>query len=476
MPHNLAFLSLAELSRLLAGGKATSRTIVAECLARIAALDGKLHAFIDVWADDAIAAAEAADMERAAGFSRGPLHGLPIALKDLFHVADRQTTAGAKSWLGRRSTGTATCVAKLVAAGMIPLGKTHMVEFAYGTWGLNEPMGAPWNPWDLSAHRVAGGSSSGSAVAVAAGMAPAALGSDTGGSVRIPSALNGLTGFKPTYGLISLADVVPLSPTLDSIGPLARTIEDAVLLVSVMAGPDPLDPATLAAPRLDLASALTDGTDVRGMRITCMAAEQFPPETQPDVLRVRADTIAALRGLGAIVDEMPVPFDFNALGAKNGRLIAIEAYAFHRAYIEDARLEIDPAVRRRIVAARDVTAADYLDARAERDRAATEFADWMRGRDLVLTPMLPIVATPVAQADESSFPLASFSRAVNYLKACAVSLPAGLSGEGLPIGMQFVGTPFADAVLVRLGRAFQHATDWHRQRPDLSSLERAIAG
>ncbi len=472
MNEDSPFPSLTELSQQLATGATTSRKIVAGCLTRIAALDDKLHAFVDVYADDAIAAAEAADLERAAGFARGPLHGLPIALKDLFHVAGRQTTAGAKSWLGRRSERTATCVARLIAAGMIPLGKTHMVEFAYGTWGLNQPMGAPWNPWDLATHRVAGGSSSGSAVAVAAGMAPAALGSDTGGSVRIPSALCGLTGFKPTYGLVSLADVVPLSPTLDSIGPLAHSIEDATLLTAAMAGPDRRDAATLAAPRIDLEAALAGNADVRGMRVTCMAAEQFPPETQADVLRARDDTIAALRALGAIVDEARVPFDFGALGAKNGRLIGIEAYAFHRAYIEDERLEIDPAVRKRIVAAKGVTAADYLAARAERERTAAAFVDWMRGRDLLLTPMLPIVATPVAQADEETFPLASFSRAVNYLEGCAVTLPAGTSAEGLPIGMQFVAAPYADASLVRIGRAFQRATDWHRRRPDLAALER----
>ncbi|MEP7182475.1 MAG: amidase [Betaproteobacteria bacterium] len=472
MEHDLPFLCLTELSQQLAAGRTTSRRIVADCLARIVAQDDKLHAFIDVYADDAIAAAEAADLERAAGFVRGPLHGLPIALKDLLHIEGRQTTAGSKSWLGQRSKRTATCVSRLVAAGMIPLGKTHMVEFAFGTWGLNRPLGAPWNPWDLTTHRVAGGSSSGSAVAVAAGMAPAAIGSDTGGSVRIPASLNGLTGLKLTCGLVSLAGVVPLSTTLDSIGPLTRTIDDAALLVAAMAGPDPDDAATLAVPQIDLVAALSGDADIRGMRITCLAAEQLPANADPDVLRVRAETIDVLRGLGALVDEAPIPFEFAELGPKNGRLIAIEAYAFHRAYIEDPALDIDPAVRGRIVGGKGATAVEYLDALSERDRAAAAFADWMRGRDLLLTPMLPIAAIPVAAADEATAPLATFSRAVNYLKGCAVSLPAGLSGAGLPIGMQLVGAAFADASLVRAGRAFQRATDWHRRRPDLSALRR----
>src|SRR5204862_171727 len=200
--------------------------------------------YIDVYADEAHALAKAADLEREAGAVRSPLHGLPIALKDLLHFAPHQTTAGSKSWLGRKSHVTATVVSRLLAAGMIPLGKTHMVEFAFGGWGRNQPMGAPWNPWDLAVHRVAGGSSSGSAVAVAAGLAPAAIGSDTGGSIRIPAALCGLTGLKPTYGLVSLAGVVPLASTLDSVGPLTRTVDDAALLFSAIAGSDPADPAT----------------------------------------------------------------------------------------------------------------------------------------------------------------------------------------------------------------------------------------
>ncbi len=248
MENDLPFHSLADLARELATGETSSREIVDACLARIAALDGRLHAFIDVYRDDALASADAADRERRAKWPRGPLHGLPIALKDLLHLAGRQTTAGSKNWRGRISDHTATSVERLIAAGMIPLGKTHLVEFAFGGWGRNEPMGAPWNPWDTTVHRVAGGSSSGSAVATAAGLAPAAIGSDTGGSVRIPAGLCGLTGLKTTYGLVSLYGAVPLSGTLDTIGPLAHTAEDAALLTAAMAGPDPRDPATLAAP------------------------------------------------------------------------------------------------------------------------------------------------------------------------------------------------------------------------------------
>jgi aspartyl-tRNA(Asn)/glutamyl-tRNA(Gln) amidotransferase subunit A len=464
--NDLPFHSLADLSRLLADGETSSREIVEACLARIDALDRHLHAFVDVYRDDALARADAADRERKAGAARGPLFGLPIALKDLLHFQGRQTTAGSKSWLGRISDHTATAVERLVAAGMIPLGKTHMVEFAFGGWGRNQPMGSPWNPWDMRTHRVAGGSSSGSAVAVAGGLVPAAIGSDTGGSIRIPAALCGLTGLKTTYGLISLYGAVPLSATLDSLGPLAHIVEDVALLIAAMAGPDPHDSATLAPPRFDVDAALAGDADIHGLRITCLAPEQFPAYTQPDVLRARDAAIAVLREQGAVVDEARFPLDFEDLLVRNGRIIAAEAYAVHRAYIEDERLDIDPWVRRRVVGGKSIGAADYIDELALRQRAAACFAEWMRGRAALLTPTLPITATPVAEVDESTTPLATWTRAANYLGACALSLPAGFSPEGLPIGVQVMGAPFTEVSLVRIGRAFQKATDWHRRRPE----------
>src|SRR5687768_15534537 len=260
--------SLTELSRMLAAGETSSTAIVSECLGAIDTLDAKLHAFVDVYRDDAMRLAQAADLERNAGFVRCPLHGLPIAVKDLFHIEGRVTTAGSKGWRGRVAQETALSVKRLLDAGMIPLGKTHLVEFAYGTWGMNRPMGTPWNPRDMHVHRVAGGSSSGSAVAVAAGMAPAALGTDTGGSVRIPAALCGLVGLKPTYGRIPLDGVVPLSSSLDSVGPIARSVVDGERMVRAMAG-EPLD-AECEAP------------SVGGARITALSAEQFPDFIEPD--------------------------------------------------------------------------------------------------------------------------------------------------------------------------------------------------
>jgi aspartyl-tRNA(Asn)/glutamyl-tRNA(Gln) amidotransferase subunit A len=468
MPNtsDLPFHSLTSLQAHLRRGDVTSVEIVEACLDRIAALDARLHAFVDVYRDDARERADAADRERSQGGARGPLAGLPIALKDLLDIEGRPTTAGSKSWRGRIADHTATTVERLVAAGMIPLGKTHMVEFAFGGWGRNEPMGAPWNPWDMHTHRVAGGSSSGSAVAVAGGLAPGAIGSDTGGSIRIPAALCGLTGLKPTYGLVSLHGTVPLSATLDSVGPLAHTVDDVARLTAAIAGADPRDPATLGAPRVDFAQALERSPAVRGMRIAALAPEQFPPYTLPDVVRAYQDAIAVLRDLGAIIDSERLPLDFDDAMVRNGRIIAAEAYNFHRAYIEDERLEIDPWVRKRVLGGKAISAGEYQVEIAAHRRAIAWFGEWMRGRHALLTPTLPITATPIGDVDESTTPLATWTRAANYLGACALSLPAGFSADGLPIGVQLTGAAFAEATLVRLGRAFQQATDWHRRRPD----------
>jgi aspartyl-tRNA(Asn)/glutamyl-tRNA(Gln) amidotransferase subunit A len=469
---DLHWSSLTELSREFARGALSSREIVTAYLSRIAALDERAHAFVDVYRDSALGAAREADRERKAGTLRGALHGLPIALKDLFHIRGRATSAGSKSRPHGVADHTATAVEQLIAAGMIALGKTHMVEFAFGGWGCNEPMGAPWNPWDTTTHRVAGGSSSGSAVAVAAALAPAAIGSDTGGSIRIPAALCGLTGFKPTYGVISLAGVFPLATTLDSVGPLSRSVDDAALLLAAMAGPDPRDVASLAAPRIDFEAALASEPDLRGIRITALPVEQFSWPVDAAVLAAREAAIATLTGLGAKIDEARPPFDLDDVMVRNGRIIAAEAYARHRRYIADEALAIDPWVRRRTLGGKDTSAADYLEELAARKHIAAAFAQWMRGRDALLTPTLPITATALAEVDESTTPLATFTRAVNYIGGCGLSLPAGFSSGGLPIGIQIVGAPFADATLVRIGRAFQTATDWHLRRPDLSAWER----
>ncbi|MDP3240658.1 MAG: amidase, partial [Reyranella sp.] len=275
-------LTLTELSAGLAAKRFSSREVVDALLARIEHADGKLHAFTEVYAQEARALADGADTARASGFPLPALHGLPVAYKDLCDIAGRIGTGGSKMWEKRVATETSNTVERLTAAGMIPLGKLHMVEFAFGGWGTNPLMGTPWNPWDLETHRTPGGSSSGTGVAVAARLTPAGIGSDTGGSVRIPCAFNGLVGLKVTFGRISLHGTMLLSWTLDSIGPMTRSVEDCALMLNALAGPDPRDPTTLGQPLEDF-TASTKGGSIKGMRIALPDASALPA-CDPDVI------------------------------------------------------------------------------------------------------------------------------------------------------------------------------------------------
>src|SRR5437762_6981270 len=290
-----------QLAAEIAARRLSPVDIVEAFLARIARLDGKLHAYIDVYADDARLAAEGADKAIRSGHAVGPLHGVPIALKDLIDLEGRVTTGGSMVWRERRSPATATLARRLIAAGMIVIGKTHTVEFAMGGWGTNQHMGTPWNPWDPAAARTPGGSSAGSGVAVAAGMAPWAIGTDTGGSVRLPASWCGLTGLKTTIGRVSTYGILPLAPSLDTPGPMARSVEDAALLCGVMQGADPLDPRTLSAPPpSDPMPALRRG--VKGLRLARMPNAERDGCT-PEVLAAYDEALETLARLGAeIVD------------------------------------------------------------------------------------------------------------------------------------------------------------------------------
>src|SRR5262245_20821586 len=270
--------------------------LVDALLEQIRTQDRKLHAFVEVFAEEARLAAEAADKAIRSGHQIGPLHGIPIALKDLIEIEGRVTTGGSEVWRERRSRVTATLARRLIAAGLIVIGKTHTVEFAMGGWGTNRHRGTPWNPWDPAVARTPGGSSSGSGVAVAAGMAPWAIGTDTGGSVRVPASWCGLTGLKTTIGRVSTFGILPLSPTLDTPGPMARSVEDAALLYQVMQGPDPLDPRTRGINPDDPLSMLRRG--VRGLRVGRMP-ETERADVDGEVLAAYDAAIELLERLGA---------------------------------------------------------------------------------------------------------------------------------------------------------------------------------
>jgi aspartyl-tRNA(Asn)/glutamyl-tRNA(Gln) amidotransferase subunit A len=461
-------LTLSELSAGLAAKRFSSREIVDTLLSRIAKADGKLHAFTEVYAKEAKALADAADKARASGFPLGPLHGLPIAYKDLCDITGWVGSGGSKMFEARVATETSNTVERLTTAGMVPLGKLHMVEFAFGGWGTNPLMGAPWNPWDIKTHRVPGGSSSGTGVAVAARLVPAGIGSDTGGSVRIPAAFNGLVGLKVTFGRIGLSGTMMLSWSLDSIGPLARSVEDCALLLNALAAPDPRDPTTLGQPLEDFTRA-TRGGSVEGMRLAMPEANQLPDFMHPDVTKAWHLAARTFEDLGAVVETVRLPSWYFDLSRPAGTIIASEAYSLHRDYIDDMTKAIGPGVRARAQAAKTFIAGAYAEEirrMAERRRG---FADWFGPYDAILMPTVAVPAIPLSEVDETSPIPGYLTRPANYLGLCSLAMPSGQSG-GLPLGVQIVGKPFAEHDVLRLGKAFQDATDFTRRAPNLKSL------
>jgi aspartyl-tRNA(Asn)/glutamyl-tRNA(Gln) amidotransferase subunit A len=465
---NLHELTLTELAAGLSARKFSSREIVDALLARIAKANGKLHAFIEVYAREARDLADAADKARASGFPLPPLHGLPIAYKDLCDIKGRVGTGGSKMLEKRLATETSNTVERLTAAGMIPLGKLHMVEFAFGAWGTNPLMGAPWNPWDLKTHRVPGGSSSGTGVAVAARLTPAGIGSDTGGSVRIPSGFNGIVGLKATFGRTGLSGTMLLSWTLDSIGPMARSVEDCALMMNALAAPDPRDPTTFGQPLEDFTAATTGGS-IKGMRIAMPGDGQLPSFTHPDVITACHAAAKTLSQLGASIETVKLPDWFFDLGQAAGTIIASEAFSLHRAYIEDLGKAIGPGVRGRALAAKGFAPGAYAEELRRMHERRAIFADWFRPYDALLIPAVAVPAIPLAEVDEASPIPAYMTRPGNYLGLCGLSMPGGLS-SGLPVGIQIVGKPYAETTVLKLGKAFQDATGFHKAAPDLTAL------
>ena len=459
------FLSANAAADALAAGDLTSEQLVEALLARIERFDGRLRAFVTVYGDEARAAARAADLARRAGHAVGRFHGVPIALKDIIDLEGRITTGGSKVWEARVSPTTATLARRLVAAGAIVIGKTRTVEFAMGAWGTNRHMGTPWNPWDLAVHRGPGGSSSGSGVAVAARLAPWAIGTDTGGSVRIPAAWNGLTGLKVTLGRVSCHGVLPLAHTLDTPGPMCRTVEDAADLYRLLRGPDPLDPQTLHLPDDDPRRAMERG--VAGMRLARMP-EHERDGVDADMLAAYDESLAVLSKLGANVVDVELPRRFVPMGNLVGTIIAAEGYTWVGEHIDDESLPVDDDVRPRIRPGRDMAAREYIEAQRERAAVRRAFDEALDGVDALLTPAARTAAPVVAEIDQSTT-AAIFTRPFNLIDWCALVVPNGRTASGLPLSLQVACRGFEEVTALRIGRAFQRETNWHDAVP--SGLE-----
>jgi len=467
MSADLCELPVHALSAGIAARRFSPVDVVEACLARIAALEPKLHAFVALYGAEARLAAEAADKAIRSGHGLGPLHGIPVALKDLVELEGRVTTGGSQAWRERVSRQTATLAGKLIGAGMIVLGKTHTVEFALGGWGTNQHRGTPWNPWDLAVQLVPGGSSSGSGVAVAARMTPCAIGTDTGGSIRIPAAWCGITGLKTTIGRISTHGVLPLSPTLDTPGPMTRSVEDCAILLALLQGGDAHDPKTFTlAPSTPLAD-LRRG--VKNLRLARMPDGERAA-IEPQVLAAYDRSLDQLAELGAEIVALPksIP-SLREIGEPVGRLMATEVYPVVADLVDDPAAPLDEAVRTRVRAGANVSARQYLDILSGRERAKRDFAAAIEGIDALLTPTAMKPAPKLSEVDQVSVPPV-LTRWVNYLDLCALALPNGMTGAGLPTSLQIVCRGGSEAMALRIGWALEQAMEWQKRAPAVTRV------
>ena len=455
-------LSASELAHAIATCRLSPVDVVDAFLGRIGRLEPTLQAFVAVYGSSARLAAEVADRAIRSGHAIGPLHGVPVALKDLIELEGQVTTGGSAAWKSRRSTVTATIAQKMISQGMIVLGKTHTVEFAFGGWGTNHHMGTPLNPHDLETPRAPGGSSNGSGVAVAAQLAPWAIGTDTGGSVRLPAAFCGITGLKVTTGRVSTFGILPLSATFDTPGPMARSALDAALLYSVLQGPDPLDAKTRGVALQDPMPVIRRG--IRGMRLARMpSAERVG--VSADALAAYDASLDQLVALGAELGDIDLPFSFADCFVIQAVMQA-EAYSNIGHLAEDRSLPLDEAVRDRVLAGKAVPAQDYLKALRMQREWKHAMARALDGFDALLTPTTEAAAIPLSEIDQGKMP-SRFTRFGNFLEMCALALPNGFTPAGLPLSLQIVCRGYEEATALRIGYAFQAATDWHLRRPRL---------
>lgn len=456
-PDDLCFLPVTVLSEQISSRRLPSIDVVGAFLARIAKYNPKLQAYVDVYQQDARLAAEAADKAIRSGAAVGRFHGVPIALKDLIEIGGRITTAGSAHLRNRLSQVTAVLARRLQAQGMIIIGKTHTVEFAYSGWGTNQHMGTPWNPWDSVTPRTPGGSSSGSGVAIAAGLAPWAIGTDTGGSIRLPASFCGLTGLKTTIGRLPTHGIVPLSQTLDTPGPIARTVLDATLLYDLLRGIDPID---------ENGSQLRRG--VRGLRLARMPSIEREG-TDQSVLEAYDRSLETLGGLGAEIVDLELPFRFADVFPTHTTIVHAEAYANFHHLIDDEEALLDETVRSGIRCGRTISAQVYLSALRKRDELERAMTYALRDVDALLTPTTETAALPIDGLDIEKAP-SRFTRFANTLGMCALALPNGFNSTGLPFSLQIVCRGFEELTALRVGHAYQEATEWHWKMPELPTL------
>jgi aspartyl-tRNA(Asn)/glutamyl-tRNA(Gln) amidotransferase subunit A len=469
---NLHYGNIIHIAGRIRTGEISATELIEYLLARIESLDGKLNAFQLLCNESAIEQARLADQALRAGKDLGVLHGIPYAAKDLFDVKGWPTKAGTKLLERNIASKDATVIDKLSQAGMILLGKTNTVQFAFSGLGVNPDHGTPHNPWSRD-HHLPGGSSSGSGVAVAAGMVPMALGTDTGGSVRVPASLCGTVGLKTTVGRVSRAGVYPLSWTLDSVGFLTRSVEDAASVYQCVQGADINDEITLGRTPHNVLKELKNG--MRGMRLA-FAESMFQEDLHPEVEKAVRACGSVFEELGAQVCSIGFTEAQEALQLNPGGVtVAAEGYTLNKKLLEEHFDELDPVVAHKLIKGKDVQASTYLENSIATKRLRSEAGNTLKDVDALIVPTTPVPAQPVSEVDtdldnclkRNTLYLRN-TRIGNVLNMCGLSIPCGFTEEGFPIGLLIYGKPFQEDVVLRAGYAFQQITDWHRRTPDLS--------
>jgi aspartyl-tRNA(Asn)/glutamyl-tRNA(Gln) amidotransferase subunit A len=458
----LPLLDLSEASRAVKKKEVSPVELTQACLSRIEKLNPQLNAFITVTGAAALEAAHKAEAEIARGEWKGPLHGIPLAVKDLIETAGVKTTAASAVLKDNVPTADAEVIRRLKSAGAILLGKLNLHEFAYGGSGIIGHFGPARNPWN-TAH-VTGGSSSGSAAAVAACLCYGAIGTDTAGSIRLPAACCGITGLKPTYGLVSARGVIPLSWSLDHVGPMARSAADAALMLQAIAAYDPQDVGSQKFPPVYYPSAIEES--VAALRLGI--ARDFWNDVDGEIAAAVNSAVTALSKITAGAQEVELSTDTDRT------LVRCEAFAYHQKYLPQEEDGYDPETLRRIRSGADVTAPQYIQAQRELFQQRRQILQMFERVDLILTPTTPMLAPTFSELQAAPDQLRNKemimlrnTRPFNVYGLPSISLNCGFSKSGLPVGLQITGAPGAEGALLAVAHAYQKQTDWHKHKPEI---------
>ena len=463
MTQELHYLTIREAADLISSGKLSPVELTQAFLDRIEKTDGRLHSYITILAEQALEEARIAEAEIRQGAYRGPLHGIPMAHKDLYDTAGVRTTAGSRVYADRVPTEDSTVIARFREAGAILLGKLSMYEFALGGPDPTTQFALARNPWNLE--HIPGGSSSGSGSAVAAGQCMGALGSCTGGSIRGPASYCGVVGLKASYGRVSRAGVVTLSWSQDHCGPLTWTVEDSALMLQAIAGHDPKDPASSTAPTSDYSEALRE--DISGIVVGLPRHFFFDPRpgVDPEVQATVETAVKELESLGARVEEVTIP-SLEYVRSANSIIMLTEAYSFHADNLRNRPGDYGQQARVRFRTGGLFSAYDYLQATKIRQVAKREFAQALEKVDVLVSPTMTQPAAPFQGYDPATTARdPSFTAPYNFTGLPAISVPCGFTQKGLPVGMQIAGKPFAEPDILRVAHTYERHAGWYKRRP-----------